>query len=76
MRVFTSDRESESLGRFCPSENQNRSRKRSHKRDGIGVRTISEVSIFFQLRLRLRCLSSAYDLAKTILSESEAEAVG
>ena len=36
----------------------------------------SERFHFFRLRLRLRRLRSAYDLVKTILSESETEAEG
>ena len=36
----------------------------------------SERFHFFQLRLRLHCLHSAYDLMKTRLSESEAEVEG
>ena len=34
----------------------------------------AELFLFFRLRLRLRRLPSAYDLVKTRLSESEAEA--
>ena len=53
---------------------KNRSRKQSHKKgDGIGVgRTSQKVSIFFWLRLD----SVAYNLVKTKLLESEAEAEG
>ena len=36
----------------------------------------SQQNHFFLLRLRLRRLQSAYDLVKTTLSESEAEAEG
>ena len=49
---------------------KNRSHKQTHKRAGIGVRR-SERFHFFRLRLRLRHLCSAYDLAKTRLSESD-----
>ena len=47
---------------------KNRSRRRSHKRDGIGVR-------IYRIRtvLRLRRLRFAYDLVKTGFSELEAE---
>ena len=51
---------------------KNRSRKRSHKRDGVGVRRIRT----FPFRLPPRRLRSAYDLVKTRLSESEEETEG
>ena len=46
---------------------KNRSRKRSHKLDGIGVEIIRAFPF---------SSDSAYDLVKTRLSESEAEAKG
>ena len=51
---------------------KNRSRKWSHKRDGIGIRRIGT----FPFRSPPRRLRSAYDLVKTRLSESEEEAEG
>ena len=53
---------------------ENRSRKRSHKRDGIGVRKIRTFP--FLHRLRLCRLRSAYDLVKSRLSEPVAEVEG
>ena len=55
---------------------KNWSRKRSHKRDGIGVRRIRTFPSVFRHGLRVRRLRSAYDLVKTRLSESKAEAEG
>ena len=47
----------------------------SHKRDGIRVRRIRTFP-FLPTPLMFRRLRSAYDLVKTRLSESEAEAQG
>ena len=56
---------------------KNRSRKRSHKLDGIGVGKIRTFPFFnFATLLITPLLRSAYDLVKTKLSESEAEAEG
>lgn len=49
---------------------ENRSRKRSHKLDGIGVGRIRT----FQFSSDSACDSVSYDPAKAGLSESEAEA--
>ena len=51
---------------------KNRSRKRSHKCDGIGVRRIKTLPFLPTPSLT----GSAYDLVKTRLSESDAEAEG
>ena len=54
---------------------KNRSRKRSHKRDGIGVRRIRTFP-FLPTPLMTPSLTPRYNLVKTRLSESEAEAKG
>ena len=54
---------------------KNRSRKRSHKRDGIGVRRIRAFP-FLPTPLTTLSLTPRYNLVKTRLSESEAEAEG
>ena len=50
---------------------ENRSRKRSHKLDGIGVGRIRTVPLF---PIPLMTSSDAYDPVKTRLSESQVEA--
>ena len=55
---------------------KNRSCKRSHKRDGIGVRRIKTFPFSSDSAYDSGRLRSAYDLVKTRLSESEAEAEG
>ena len=54
---------------------KNRSRKRSHKRDGIRVRRIRTFP-FLPTPLTNPSLTPRYNLVKTRLSESEAEAEG
>ena len=54
---------------------KNRSRKRSHRRDGIGVRRIRTLP-FLPTPLTTPSLTPRYNLVKTRLSESEAEAEG
>ena len=54
---------------------KHRSRKRSHKREGIRVRRI-RTFLFLPTPLTTPSLAFRYDLVKTRLSESEAEAEG